>query len=479
MNMLKKFFSNRKRVVWVSVAAVALALLSVGGVKAYRILYTPQNLFPQSTMKPVATGTIAPTATPNDPGKSNQATNEPDQTPTPAPTPVPTPGITEDADILNIILIGVDRSQTAGKGSGRDPHADVMMVVAINFKKKTADLISLPRDTFVHATHIMNGVYKLNASFNVGGGFAAKDGGGFRKVCEAAEYMLGGLSVDYYYAVDFTSLIKVIDTIGGVDYEVENRAYSRLGKKGMQHMNGADVLFYMRTRKAGPEQGDSNRVKRQKKMLVALFEQLKKNGKLSMLPDLVSSAASGIYTNTNMEQTLALANFAKSLNPDKIGMYSMEGPRYDNGGWRYTFTDQKQRQTIIKTVYGVDVPEQVHCSHDYAVWLMNYGLDAIRSLKTVQQLLDYARTYHAAGDEAQKAAKSTLEAYQAAQVAYDRASVSLSSADRRKMASEIKAMRSSAEKMAKLIDYKEKLVWQYSRPFWLDPAINEVDVDFR
>ena len=475
MNLLRKIFPNRKRVVWVSVAAVALGLLAFGGAKVYRILYTPQDLFPAATTKPAVTATSAPSATLPGLGESPQVTKAPDLTPTPAPTP----GITESTDILNIMLIGIDRSQTEGKGSGRDPHSDVMMVLAINFKKKTADLISLPRDTFVHAPQIMNGVYKLNASLNVGGGFAAPNGAGFMKVCEAAKYMLGGLSVDYYYAVDFTSLVQVIDTIGGVDYEVENRAYSLQHKKGMQHMNGADVLFYLRTRKVGPEQGDSNRVKRQKKLLVAIFEQLKKNGKLSMVPDLVSSARSGIYTNTNLEQTLALANFAKGLNPDKIGMYSMEGPRYDSGGWRYTFTDQKQRQTIIKTVYGIDVPEQTHCSHNYAVWLMNYGLDSIRSLKTVRKLLDDAGIQNNSSVTAQQAAKDTLNAYLEAQAAYERASLSLSSADRRKMASEIKAMRAAAEKLAKLIDYKEKLVWQYSRPFWLDPAINEVDVDFR
>ena len=473
MEFFKKLFSNRKRTILIAAAAVALALLIVGGVKAYQILYAPQDLFHPETPKPTMSS-AAPSAS------GGAATDpQPGQTAAPIATPVPTPSITESADILNILLIGIDRSQTAGKGSGRDAHADVMIVVAINFKQKTANLISLPRDTFIHAPEIMNGIYKLNGSLNVGGGYDAKGGAGFLKVCDAAEYMLGGLPVDYYYAVDFTSLTEAIDTIGGVNYDVENRAYSRQKKKGMQHMNGEDVLFYLRVRKEGPEQGDWNRVKRQKKLLVALFDQLKTNGKLSMLPDLVNSAKNGIYTNTNVEQTLALANFAKGLDSEKIGMYSMEGHRYDWGGWRFCFTDQKERQTIIKTVYGVDVPEQTRSSHEYAVWLTNQGLDVMRSLKTVRQLLDFAGTRMSEDEDTKLALESTRAAYQLAQAAYDQASVSLSSSDRRKMAAEIREMRTNAEKLAKRIDYKEKLVWQYSRPYWLDPAINEVDVDFR
>lgn len=479
----KKPASKRKRLIWGIVIGVVLLGLVVGGIEVYRILYTPQALFNMPTIHPTVQATQSatpePTPTPGITATAGGATTAA-ATPSPSPTPSPTPGITDQTDILNILLIGVDRSVTVGKLSGNDPHADVMMVVAINFKKKKVDLISLPRDTFVHAPEIMNGIYKLNASFNVGGGFKAKNGGGFLKVCEAAEYMLGGIPVDYYYAVDFSSLVKVINTIGGVDYEVESRAYSHDHKKGKQHMDGTDVLFYVRSRKVGPEQGDPNRVNRQKKMMIAVFKQLKAKGKLTMLPDLLSAANNGLYTNTTVEQTLALANYANSLGTDKIGMYSMIGHYADKGGWRYCFTEQKERKELIKKVYSISVPEQVHCSMQYADWVLQYGLSAIRYQKTARQLLDFADTRKAAFTADQKTAYNALaDSCARTKSAYDRASISMKGSDNRALANEKRKLRTNADKLAKLLGYKEKLVWTYNHKFWLDPAINEVEVDFR
>ena len=481
---IRKVLSNRKRVIWICVITAAVAMLTVGGIEAYRILYKPQDLFKFSTMKPVPSPTAAPTvqSMTEAPASPSAGTTNAAATPAPAPVPTPSPAppITEQKEILNVLLIGVDRRAGAERGSGDDPHADVMMVVAINFKENKVDLISLPRDTFIHAPEIMNGIYKLNASFNVGGGFAAKDGGGFLKVCEAAEYMLGGISVDYYYGVDFNSLVKLINTIGGVDYAVEERAYSRKHIKGMQHMDGLDVLFYLRTRKAGSEQGDPNRVNRQKKMMIAIFQQLKEKGKLTMIPELVGAASSGIYTNTTVEQTLALANFAKNVGADNIGMHSMIGHGADKGGWRYCFTIQKDRQEIIRKVYGFDVPEQVHCSMRYADWVLEYGLNVIRSQKTAKQLLDFADTLKTGFTaEQQQAYDGLAGSYANLKDSYDRASISCSGADNRAMAADLRKVKTAAAALAKQLGYKEKLVWTYKHPFWLDPAINEVAVDFR
>jgi len=366
------------------------------------------------------------------------------------------------------------------KGEGTDPHADVQMIVAINFKEKKVDLISLPRDTFVHNPGLMDGVYKLNATFNVGGGFDAKDGAGFLKVCEGAEYMLGGIPVDYYYAVDFNALVKLVDAIGGVDYEVEHRAYSLYKKKGMQHMSGAAVLFYVRSRKVGPAPGDLNRINRQKDMMVAIFKQLKKNGKLSMVPELISAAKSGVYTNTNLEQTIALVNYAKSIDPAKIGMHSMVGPSADAARWRWYFTDQKKRQKVIKDVYGIDVPEHVRCSEKYAHWLMSYGFEGIVYLKTAKKLIDYGDAHQSEFTAEQKEAYDALKSSHAkATKAWDAASLSMKSTQNRGLAGAKKDLRAKATAFAKAAGYKEKLDWTYSsNRWWQDPRINAVTVDF-
>lgn len=484
---------KRKRFLWLGILGVVVLLAAIGGVEAYRILYQPQNLFQQSTMDPalLATPTATPEPTPEITAKPGtpDATGTPEPTPTPTiePTPSPTPGITETKDIVNILLIGIDRRQGVdgnNKGTpdseGTDPHADVQMIVAINFKTKKVDLISLPRDTFIHNPELMDGVYKINATFNVGGGFEAKDNAGFMNVCKGAEYMLGGIPVDYYYAVDFNALVKLVDAIGGVDYEVEDRAYSRTKKKGKQHMTGADVLFYVRVRKAGPQQGDLSRINRQKDMMIAIFKQLKEKGKLSMVPDLINTAKSQVYTNTNLEQTIALANFAQSIDPAKIGMHSMAGPSADAARWRWCFTDQKKRLKLIKDVYGIDVKEQVRYSEDYAHWLMSYGFDGMVHLSTAKKLIDTYDTRQTGFNEEQKKAYDAMKAaHTKAQAAWNAASLSMKSTQNRAMTTTKKDLKAKATAFAKLVGHKEKIDWTYSHNYWWqEPRINKVQVNF-
>ena len=40
-------------------------------------------------------------------------------------------------------------------------------------------------------------------------------------MCEAAEWMLGGIDVDYYYAVTMESVKQIVDIVGGVWYNLE------------------------------------------------------------------------------------------------------------------------------------------------------------------------------------------------------------------------------------------------------------------
>ena len=87
--------------------------------------------------------------------------------------------------------------------------------------------------------------------------------------------------------------------------------------KGMHHLDGDAVLGYLRIRN-GADGLDSSRTARQRRMMVAIFKKLKNEGKLSQIPALISAANSGIYTNTTLSQTTALANYATKLDADNI-----------------------------------------------------------------------------------------------------------------------------------------------------------------
>ena len=279
-------------------------------------------------------------------------------------------------NIVNILLMGIDYAEERETWRGKDglsaAHSDVVIVLAINFDKNTASLISIPRDTYTVVPGV-SGVYKLNGSFNCGGGLLAEDDSGFKKVCETASYLLGGIPVDYYYAVTMPAVKQLVDAIGGVDYhlEVSFTMQGRSYHAGRRHMDGQAVLDYLRVRKESsglePEQtGDAHRVQRQRKMLVAIFEQLKKKGLMLNIANILNSFEGQLYTNCSMEQTASLALYGYNMPSENITMQSMVGSGGNLYSWNFSFLKQDKRVQLIKKIYGVDVPRIEEITQSYA-----------------------------------------------------------------------------------------------------------------
>ena len=395
---------RNKRVMIVGLAAAAIVLVGI----LFALLLTPVTTFllggSGDDFRNAGTCTarkVAEDASPTPTENSsiviiNTATPEPTETteqptanweqsfsPEPTSTPLPYDKLYSMADtsmmkdIVNILLIGVDFSEERLTWNGKKEwHSDVMMVLSVNFDENRADLISLPRDTYANIPGV-DGIYKLNASLNCGGGLYKNDGSvnpaGLEKVCESAEWMLGGIPVDYYYAVTMTSLKSLVDAFGGLDYDLDIsfKIQGRSYVKGLQHMDGQAVLDYCRVRKAGnglsaADVGDANRVNRQKRILVAFFEHMKKNNLIVRIPDVIDAFKGELFTNCTPSQTAALAAFAYNLNREDIGMYSMGGSQASLFQWNFVFTDQANRVDIIQKVYGV-------AAKQYRQYTLKYG----------------------------------------------------------------------------------------------------------
>lgn len=395
---------KKRRALWAVLVVLGVLLLCVGGAAAYVLFLNPSAQFAQGNPTPdtVVVETI----------------DNPDATPSPAPTPTPTVDpyevISAQADtsmmqnIVNVLLIGVDYAEERETWGGKhDYHADVMMVAAINFDENRVDLISLPRDTYAKIPGV-KGIYKLNAALNCGGGLDAEGGAGFLKCCEAASWMLcgdsGKIPVNYYYAVTMPAVKQLVDTVGGVDYNLE-LSFSMAGRSydaGPQHMNGQAVLDYLRVRKNVDKGGDNNRVNRQKMMLVALFESMQQQNLILKIPEIVSSFKGQLFTNCTFGQTAALTKFAYTLDGEDIGMYSM-GSNGGSGGvtnifnWNFCLTDQSHRVDVVEQVYGVTVSKELEYTADYAEYRWA-DMIASQYLKTVAPLTDFVSEALAADD---------------------------------------------------------------------------------
>ena len=379
---------KRRIALWIVLGILLLALIG-GGVFLWHVLKRPDAFFDTSVR---VTAAATPQVTPAFDVQDYLPTAEPDATPIPAPITQATAEPTEQpkdeqlTGIVNIALFGIDAFENGSTTSGTMPHTDANLVLAINFDTKEISLISIARDCLTTAPGY-TGFYKFNGVFNVGGGMKDPKAG-FELSCRAAEEWLGGVSIPYYYGVDFQALIDLVDMIGGIDYDLDIAIHTFDGRKisaGRRHLDGYGVMAYMRMRKYA-DGLDSSRTARQRKMLVAIFRKLKQEGKLSMVPDLLKTMGDDVYTNTSLAQTAALVNFAKDIDPDSIQTYSIQGYMKCNYEWRYCFIDQQARLDIIKKVYGFDAEPMRINSPVYEKFLHKSGFRAILFLNISKKL---------------------------------------------------------------------------------------------
>lgn len=177
---------------------------------------------------------------------------------------------------INIALFGLDRRNEDEKA-----RSDSIMIASVDIKEKNINLISLLRDTLVEIEGY--GQDKLNHAYAYGGAPLA-----IKTINNNFD-----LNINKYVVVDFFSLAKVIDIIGGVeidlkDYEanqinnnlVEINNIEELSKgsdyiegSGIKTLNGRQAVAYSRIRKEG--NGDYERTSRQRNVLKSLASKYK------------------------------------------------------------------------------------------------------------------------------------------------------------------------------------------------------------
>lgn len=389
---------RKKLVIW-SVVGIAVLLIAAGvWYYADRILNRPQELFNNEIVQ------ATPTPTPDVSQQQNAGAE---------PSPEPTHNYLEELramgdfsdmkDVFNVLLIGVDyadeRKDNKKQYVNKDFNADVMLLLAVNFNENRADLISVPRDTFARIDNAPDAPYKLNFSLTLGGGITNE---GFTNVCKSVEWAIGGVPVNYYIAVTMPMLKDVVDTFGGVDYDIDLdfKIQGRKYTKGLMHLDGQGVLDYCRVRKNVAESGDKNRVNRQKKMMLTVYRTIREKTEIKDVPNLIKLLNDNVYTNLTLEQCAALAYFGNSLNLDEVNMYSLYGPTQMVFNYAYVFPNQKNRLEVIKTVYGVDVeqlPKQYTLSGATAKWNSMQRAQVLPRAKTaLKNAMDsYTKDYNA------------------------------------------------------------------------------------
>lgn len=225
------------------------------------------------------------------------------------------PEMLENTDQINILLLGGD-----SRKKDEIHSADSLMIVSIDPATKKMKLLSILRDTYVNIPGY--GEDRISRAITMGGSSLAM---------KSAEE-LTGIPIQYYLYMDMQSFIRLIDSIGGIDLEVEKNMnyvdsnedsmYEIHLKKGYQHLDGIQALQYVRFRHDA--MSDFARTERQRKFLKAVVIELLTRTKVTELPKLILFFEPYIETNLNVDDMIKLGKLGFEI--DREGIDSIQLP---------------------------------------------------------------------------------------------------------------------------------------------------------
>ena len=221
-----------------------------------------------------------------------------------------------------IYLSGID---TYGEISSVS-RSDVNIVVFVNPKTNQILLISVPRDYYVQLHGTTGTKDKLTHAGIYGIDMSVK----------TLEDLLD-VDINYYFKVNFTSVIDIVDVLGGLDVYSDYTFISYSGysfKSGYNSVNGEEALDFVRTRKAFVE-GDRQRGKNQQALINAIIQKVTSKSIITKYSSLLD-AINGKYQ-TNMPSKKITSLVKKQLNDMSkwnVTSYSLEGENSSN----YTYT---------------------------------------------------------------------------------------------------------------------------------------------
>ncbi|MHB8096892.1 MAG: LCP family protein [Erysipelotrichaceae bacterium] len=214
----------------------------------------------------------------------------------------------EHQDILNLVLIGGDNPIEANSTVGF--NYDVIIVVSYNFKTQESALISIPRDSYI-----------TNVCTNKKDKITHTGWYGAECLTKSLTKLLG-IDINKYMLIDFEGLIDVVNSIGGVTIDVdqrieeqdENRSFENMIviEAGEQKLNGREALAYLRHRKTLVD-GVYGRSNHQEQFILAMIHQLSKPSSWFRINGFLRTVQKSVVTNLSGNSLITYYNDASLI----------------------------------------------------------------------------------------------------------------------------------------------------------------------
>lgn len=246
------------------------------------------------------------------------------------------------SDSYNILITGIDSYGSITRVS----RSDVNMIVSVNPKDKKILLTSIPRDYYVYLsdygdydklTH--TGIYGIDVT------------------TKALEDLLD-IDINYYVKVNFTTLVDIVDELGGITVNSNYDFTSIDGyhfSKGNNNLNGAEALSFARERQAFSE-GDRVRVENQQLVLTAIINKIISPSIITNYNNLLNALSGEFLTNiTNKEITDLIKWQIDGMYSWDIETISLDG----SNAFDYTYSYKNQKLYVM-----MPYPESVNSAKE-------------------------------------------------------------------------------------------------------------------
>ena len=237
--------------------------------------------------------------------------------------------------------------------------SDTIIVCKYDPKTQEASMLSIPRDTFTGSNKSDARIsHKINALYS--GGKTPK------KTLEAVN-KITGLNIQKYILVDTKALKKLVDTIGGVkfdvpidmDYDDETQDLHIHLKAGIQTLDGDKTEQVVRFRhnsdgstysyKYGIE--DYGRMHTQRDLIIAVAKQTIQMKNITEIGKIMDILKDYVHTNMNFSELKDYIPYAINMNTDNVKTGQLPGESQKlNGTWFFLY-DKDETKNLVDELF--------------------------------------------------------------------------------------------------------------------------------
>lgn len=258
----------------------------------------------------------------------------------------------KNLDTLQVLIMGESTGMS-----------DTIIACSYNPKTQKASMLSIPRDTYIE-----NGKYKYSMYNKINSLYS---GGETPEKTLNAVNEITGLNIKYYILVDTEALRKLVDIIGGVEFEVPiNMKYDDYSqnlhidlKAGFQKLNGSQaeqVVRFRHNNNGGSysyEYGneDYGRMKTQRNLIIAVARQTLKLKNVLEIKNIINIMQEDVKTNMDFNLIKDYIPYAFNMDLDSIQTAQLPGKSEQrHGGWFFFHNEEETKKVVDELFNEID-----------------------------------------------------------------------------------------------------------------------------